>query len=175
MLYRRVEVINEGRNVTGYVARYGDQWTQFTGTTSLMKIEAVLLARTHHCMIATNLIWRMQDGHGIGLCQGDWTGIRDSTPETLNTLERIADEAWRKDSPYGTQTKWPWEQGMNFAAPVLEKPQLRSNLRLAMPAPVGFETKQKAKKQVSPQPKKEYGRQPSQPKREVKPKKKVKR
>jgi hypothetical protein len=173
MLYLNIKQIAP-KLVSGEVNLFGYGWHPFKGDTSLMKIIAVLLARTHHCMIAANLIWRVQDGHGVGLCQGDWTGIRDSVPETLDKLEKIADEAWRLDSPYGTKTKWPWEQRSSFA-PVLEKPQLRSNLRLAMPAPVGFETKRKAEKKVSPQPKKEYGRQPSQPKREVKPKKKVKR
>lgn len=122
-LYRYVTIDAEGI-IHGEYRVIGPNdfgWVQFSGRPDLMKIaHAWETAPTEVAM----RIWAASDGYGepgtIPAQGYDWSGIRDSSPEAIARMERIAVQWYNFDGQYSENrlpwNLWPWETGVATAA-----------------------------------------------------------
>lgn len=98
-VYRNLTVT--GERVQGEYSYNGVNWICFSGILPLMRIGVA-------CDLPGGLrkIMKLADGYGApGLFPGgyDWSGIRDSTPDSMARMDAVAKEMWG-DQP------WPWER-----------------------------------------------------------------
>jgi hypothetical protein len=98
-VYRNLSLA--GEHIEGEYSFNGVNWIKFSGILPLMRIGAV-------CDLPGGLrkIMSMADGYGYpGYFPSgyDWSGIRDSTPSTMEKMDAVAKQMW------GT-APWPWER-----------------------------------------------------------------
>jgi hypothetical protein len=90
--YRNVELLPDGRIRGEQRWRERENWYDFEARLDLLRIS--LATEVHEA--AGERIWSLQDGYGeagFTPCQGwDWSGIRDSTPEAIRSMDAVASE-----------------------------------------------------------------------------------
>lgn len=97
--YRNVSISPKGEIMRGQHNKFGE-WMSFTADISMEKISHAV---DNANAVIQNQIWSIQDGFGIpGAQAGDWSGIRDSSPEAIRDMLMLA-ENWNGNNP------WPWE------------------------------------------------------------------
>lgn len=93
-------VVFEGDKITGEELHGGyagikEFWGKFSASRSLLHIQLAI----EKYPILDKKIWAMQDGYGIAgytPAQGwDWSGIRDSKPETISKMYQLARDYMR--------------------------------------------------------------------------------
>jgi hypothetical protein len=98
--YRNIKI--DGKTITGEHKRY-DSWMSFSGNLDLMKIRLVIDSEDHIPKAVIRKIWNLSDGFGKGVSsRGDWSGIRDSSPEAIAAMLKVAEDIWQG-------LPWPWE------------------------------------------------------------------